>query len=69
MKIRFMFANTVETLVVTFGAAQLVETPTGRFELRGGTLNDYQEAKEWCSLFLPEAVIWRSPTRATRLVA
>ncbi len=69
MKTRFMFAGAVETLVAKFGAAQLVETPSGRFELRGGTLNDYQEAKEWCSLFMPEVVIWRSPSRETRLVA
>lgn len=62
MKSRFMLVNAVETLVATFGAAQLVQTSSGRFELRGGTLYDYQEAKEWCSLFMPEVVMWKLPT-------
>lgn len=63
MKSRFMLVRAVETLIATFGAAQLVQTPSGRFELRGGTLKDYQEAKEWCSLFMPEVVMWKLPAR------
>jgi hypothetical protein len=63
MMTRFTWLENVETLIATFGAAQLVQTPGGRFELRGGTLNDYQEAKEWCSLFMPEVVIWRAISR------
>jgi hypothetical protein len=60
--------DAVETLIANFGGAQLVQTPSGRFELRGGTLNDYQEAKEWCSLFMPEVVMWRSPNRPNTCV-
>ena len=47
-----------EFLVATFGRARLVRTTAGRYELRGGSVREYQEALEWCSLFLPEAVIW-----------
>ena len=66
---RFTWLDSVETLIATFGAAQLVQTSGGRFELRGGTLNDYQEAKEWCSLFMPEIVIWKMPLRSRRCKA
>jgi hypothetical protein len=66
---RLAWLDSVETLIATFGVAQLVQTPGGRFELRGGTLNDYQEAKEWCSLFMPEAVIWKMPVRSHRCAA
>jgi hypothetical protein len=47
----------VELLVATFGRGQLVQTPAGRFELRGGTLGDLIEAREWASLFMPEITI------------
>lgn len=67
MKTRLDWWHAVETLVATFGGAQLVQTPSGRFELRGGSLKDYQEAKEWCSLFMPEAVIWKAPGRTARV--
>jgi hypothetical protein len=59
MNIELMLNRRTEWLVATFGQAQLVQVPSGRYELRGGTLNDYQEAKEWCSLFMPDVVIWR----------
>jgi len=55
---RFCFGEPCELLIATFGTAHLVKTPSGRYELRGGSVREYQEATEWCSLFLPEAVIW-----------
>jgi hypothetical protein len=46
-----------ELLVATFGRARLVQTPARRFELRGGTLADLIDAREWASLFMPEITI------------
>jgi len=44
-----------EELVAAFGQAQLVRTPEGKYELKGGTAEDRLQAKEWISLFLHEA--------------
>jgi hypothetical protein len=60
MKSTFLFEPAAEFLIATFGKAELVRSPSGKCELRGGNLSDYQEAKEWCSLFMPEVVIWRN---------
>ena len=46
-----------EFLVAQFGRGQLVRTVSGRHEMRGGSLADLLEAREWASLFLPEAVV------------
>ena len=43
--------------MATFGNARLVKKLNGRFELRGGSPDDRRAAREWCSLFLHEAVI------------
>jgi hypothetical protein len=45
-----------ETLIAGFGEAQLVKTFDGRYQLKGGTAGDRQEAMEWISMFLHEAV-------------
>jgi hypothetical protein len=55
----------VEFLVAEFGKGRLVQTTGGRYELRGGTLTDLLEAREWASLFLPEAVV-RAPISRRR---
>ena len=47
----------VEILVATFGEGQLVRNANGRYEMRGGALSDLLEAREWASLFLPEATL------------
>jgi hypothetical protein len=47
----------MDFLVATFGQGELVRTARGRYELRGGTLRDMLEAREWASLFLPEATV------------
>lgn len=44
-----------ETLA-TFGQARLVKHLDGRIELLGGSTDDRRAAREWCSLFLHEAV-------------
>lgn len=42
--------------MATFGQARLVKKLNGKIELLGGTPDDRSAAKEWCSLFLHEAV-------------
>ena len=55
----------VDFLVATFGKGRLVQTAGGRYELRGGTLIDLLEAREWASLFIPEAIV-RPPAEKPR---
>ena len=59
---RIVLEESLEFLVAVFGKGKLVRTSTGRFELRGGTLSDLLEAREWASLFMPEAIV-RDPAR------
>ena len=40
-----------EEVIAAFGEAKLVRTLDGKSELRGGTDEDRQKAKEWISLF------------------
>ena len=42
--------------IATFGTARLVKKLSGRMELIGGSPEDRGVAREWCSLFLDEAV-------------
>ena len=51
--------TTNATVVAIFGTGELVQTAKGRLALRGGTPNDYTEAKEWVSMFMPEATVQR----------
>ena len=44
-------------LIVRWGEAALVRHLDGRYELRGGTPEDRQAAREWCSLFCHHAVV------------
>ncbi len=44
-------------VIAAFGAAQLVRTLDGKYELRGGTKEDRTAAREWISLFFHEAVV------------
>jgi hypothetical protein len=44
-------------IVVSFGEADLLRRANGRFELRGGTRSDRQDAREWVSLFKHEAAV------------
>jgi len=43
--------------VARFGTARLIQAPSGRFHLVGGTSEERLAAKEWASLFLHEAVL------------
>ena len=45
------------TIIATFGHARLVKMLNGKIELIGGTQDDRRTAREWCSLFLHEAVV------------
>jgi hypothetical protein len=44
-------------LIAGWGEAELVRHLDGRYELRGGSPEDRQQAREWCSLFLHEAAV------------
>ena len=54
-------AQTTASVVAVFGTGQLVQTSKGRLALRGGTPNDYNEAKEWVAMFMPESTVERPP--------
>ncbi len=43
--------------MATFGEARLMKKLDGKIELIGGSAENRSEAKEWISLFLPEAVV------------
>jgi hypothetical protein len=45
------------TPVARFGTARLIQMPSGRFLLIGGTTEERLAAREWASLFLHEAVL------------
>ena len=59
MKRMLEFLRPQEELIATFGQAQLVRTLDGKSELRGGTAEDRQKAKEWISMFWQRAVWFR----------
>ncbi len=44
-------------LIAGWGEAELVRHLDGRYELRGGTPEDRQAAREWISLFFHEATV------------
>ena len=50
-------ADATGTVVAIFGAGQLVQLSNGRLAMRGGTLADHREAKEWVSLFMSERIL------------
>jgi hypothetical protein len=60
-------ALTNAPIVAAFGTGELVQITKGRLALRGGTPTDYADAREWVSIFMPEAIVespglsnWRS---------
>ncbi len=44
-------------LIAGFGEARLVKCLDGRIKLLGGSPEDRAAAREWCSLFLHEAIL------------
>jgi CheY-like chemotaxis protein len=48
-------------IVASFGAANLIRHPDGRWELRGGSPRDHAVAREWCALFEHEATFPSAP--------
>ncbi|HEY9173057.1 MAG TPA: hypothetical protein VI136_12290 [Verrucomicrobiae bacterium] len=44
-------------LIARWGEAELVRHLDGRYELRSGTPEDRQTAREWISMFLHQAVV------------
>ncbi len=53
--------NFEPTTVARFGAARLVRHFDGPYELVGGTADDRDAAREWCSLFAPQVVFSGTP--------
>jgi hypothetical protein len=51
--------------IATFGGARLVKNPGGRFSLLGGSQTDRANAREWCSLFMHEAILDPEPGSAS----
>lgn len=70
MKIKnsFCFGQATGEILASFGTARLVKKRDGRHELIGGTADDHAVAREWCSLFLHEAV-FSSASRCNPAVA
>jgi hypothetical protein len=58
MKLKFFppFKDEGE-VVASWGEAQLIKYLDGKTELRGGSDQDRAEAREWMSIFWPEAVV------------
>lgn len=54
--LEFLRRSDGETLA-WFGDARLVKYPDGKIKLLGGSLADHAAAREWCSLFLHEAIL------------
>jgi hypothetical protein len=52
-----------ETLA-RFGEARLVKDLSGKIELLGGSPDDRREARQWCSMFMHEAIISPPATMA-----
>ena len=44
-------------LIASWGEAELIRHLDGRYELRGGTPEDRQAAREWISMFLHQAAV------------
>lgn len=55
--LRNWFKASDDKTVAKFGTARLIQKPTGKIELIGGTAADRIAAKEWVSLFLHEATV------------
>ena len=51
------FKASADKTLARFGQARLIQKPTGKIELVGGTVADRIAAKEWVSLFLHEATV------------
>lgn len=47
-------------VIAPFGSGALVKTVGGRYKFCGGSPGDKQDAKEWVSLFKPEATFGNS---------
>jgi hypothetical protein len=44
-------------VIAAFGKAELVKFLNGKYELRGGSRDDRQEAREWIALFCNDVVV------------
>lgn len=54
-------------LIASWGEADLVRHLNGRYELRGGTPEDRQSAREWISMFMHEAAVFPDCPRRHQL--
>ena len=51
------FKKSEGEVIATWGDAKLIKTLDGKYELVGGSKEDLAAAREWISVFLPDAVI------------
>ena len=51
------FKKSEGEVIATWGDARLIKTLDGKYELVGGSKEDLAAAREWISIFLPDAVI------------
>ena len=56
-------------IVASFGAADLMHHRDGHWELRGGSPSDHATAREWCSLFQPDATFSQRAITSQRYAA
>jgi hypothetical protein len=56
LRSRFLRSDRVVEEVARFGGARMLRLSSGRVVVRGGTVQDRREAREWASLFCHEAV-------------
>ena len=54
--------DVAETVVASFGAADLIRHYDGSWELRGGTPTDHATAREWCAHFQHDATFPSLPS-------
>lgn len=60
MKLKILFHRARQNegkVIVSFGTAHLLRKGNGRYELRGGSRDERQAAREWVSFFRHEAAV------------
>jgi len=65
---QFESPRLLTNVIAVFGAGNLVKEPSGKLELHGGTHADLIEAREWASLFMPEAIVCRSSRACSKII-
>jgi hypothetical protein len=62
----FWFPGAQKQVLGRFGEAELLCSVNGEYELRGGSADDRQSAREWTAMFLHEAILPRDELTPVR---